>query len=150
LTIGIDEDNNTYVVDEYYVSEQTIDAIVEYVDALNEIYKFHRIYADPSAVNWIETARLKRLRVYEANNDIDSGLAKCKAFFKNDIIHIDRSCEHLIREIESYRYERDKFNKNLTERPIKKNDHAVDALRYAFTEFNPWHKKRPLVGGRWR
>ena len=56
---------------------------------------------------------------------------------------------NLIRELVSYLYDYDRLSSNLTEKPIKKNDHAVDALRYAFTEFNPWHRKRYLIGGHW-
>ena len=150
LTIGIDGDNNVYVVDEFYETEKTTDSIIDYVEAMNKIYKYNAIFADPSAVHWIESAKLKRLRVKPANNDIDSGIAKCKAFFKQDIIHIDKRCQNLIKEVESYQYDFDRLSSNLTEKPIKKNDHAVDALRYAFTEFNPWHRKSLLLGGNWR
>ena len=149
LTIGIDGDQNMYIVDELYVKGRTSSEIVEDVHELDKKYNFNKIYADPSALNWIEVAKQKKLRVYGANNDLDTGIAKLKMFFKNDIIHIDKSCKNLIRELESYRYEKDKFSKNLTERPIKKDDHSVDALRYAITEFNPFKKPTVCAGGRW-
>ena len=44
---------------------------------------------------------------------------------------IDKNCVNLIRELESYRYEKDVYGRNYSERPLKKDDHAVDALRYA-------------------
>ena len=44
---------------------------------------------------------------------------------------IDKNCVNLIREIESYRYEKNTYGRNYSERPVKKDDHAVDALRYA-------------------
>lgn len=149
LTIGVDADKNLYVVDEYYEKGRTSAEIVEDVHEMDKKYNYSKIYADPSALNWIEVARQKKLRVNNANNDIDSGISKVKMFFKNDIIHIDKSCKNLIKEVESYRYEKDKFSKNLTERPIKKDDHACDALRYACTEFNPFKKPTMCVGGRW-
>jgi len=149
LTMGVDSDKNVFIIDEYYETEKTTDQIVAYAEAMNHIYKFQKIYADPSAVHWIETAKHKKLRVEKADNDLDSGIAKCKAFFANDIIHIDKRCQNLVKEVESYQYNFDRLSSNLTEKPIKKNDHAVDAMRYAFTNFNPWHKPRLLIGGKW-
>jgi len=149
LTIGVDSDNNVYVVNEYYQSEKTVDHILKYILALDGIYHYKKIYADPSAANWIGMAREKHLNVKEADNNIENGISKVKALLYNDLLKIDSSCVNLIKEIESYRYERDKFNRNLTEKPFKKNDHSVDALRYAFTDFNPFRKASMCAGGRW-
>ena len=46
-------------------------------------------------------------------------------------LFISKSCPNLIREMESYRYIKDKTGLNPEERPVKQNDHAVDSLRYA-------------------
>lgn len=43
---------------------------------------------------------------------------------------ITRSSENLIREIQNYRWKKDKNDKVLEE-PVKADDHAVDSLRYA-------------------
>ena len=45
-------------------------------------------------------------------------------------IHIDESCVNLIREMPMYEWKKDR-NGELTEEPVKKNDHAIDALCYA-------------------
>jgi len=150
LSIGIDSENNAYVVDEYYESEKTLDQTVEYVMIKNIKYRYHKIYVDPSAIAWIERAKTERLRAVAADNNIDSGVARCKALFANNIIHIDRSCKNLIKELESYQYDYDRLSSNLTEKPIKKADHSCDALRYAFSEFNPFHHRRLLTGGFWK
>ena len=150
LTVGIDNDNNAYVIDEFYERERTTDSIIEYVVSMNQIYHFHKIFADPSAVHWIESAKQKKLRVENADNDIDAGIAKCKAFFKCNVIHIDKRCRNLIKEIESYEYDFDRLSSNLTEKPFKKDDHAVDAMRYSFSEHNPWHRSGILYGGNLR
>jgi phage terminase large subunit len=42
---------------------------------------------------------------------------------------VDPSCEDLIREFETYEYERDASGTQ-RDRPKKENDHALDALRY--------------------
>ena len=149
LVVGISGDNKAYILEEYYEKEQTTDVTVEEMCGLNEKYKFRYIYADPSAADWINKAKTQRLRVIEADNDIDKGVAKIKSLFKNDLIYIDRSCENLLKEIESYQYDKRSVKGNETEKPMKKNDHAVDAMRYAFSEWNPWRVKASIAGGKW-
>jgi len=147
LTLGIDKDNHIYVIDEYYRKQETTDSLVKMVEGNHARFGYNKVYADPSALNFIETARGRSLPVYGANNDVDSGISKLKALFHNDMITIDKSCKNTIIEIEGYRYARDMYNKNLTEKPVKKHDHSPDALRYGLTDFNPFKKKRSLGGG---
>jgi PBSX family phage terminase large subunit len=147
LSIGVDSNNNIYVFDEYYRKQETTDELVNMSLGKEKKYKFNRIYADPSAINFIETGRNKGLHVYGADNDVEKGISKIKAMFNNDMIYIDPSCENTIREVEGYHYGKDGFNKNLTEKPVKKDDHAPDALRYALTDFNPFKQKRNLGSG---
>jgi len=147
LVVGIDRDNNMFIKEEMYESGLVDSEKADKIYWLNERYKgFRKIYCDPSALSMIQALKNKRLRVDGADNDITSGISKLKSFFKNDIVHIDKSCKNLIKEIESYRYEKDKFSKNLTELPIKKNDHGCDALRYSITAFNPFRERRKCIG----
>jgi phage terminase large subunit len=148
LAIGITRDKKAYVVEEYYEKEQNTDVTVEVIKGWNQKYNFKRIYADPSAADWISKADTQRLPAVEGDNDLDKGVAKIKSFFGNDIIFIDRNCEFLLKELESYQYDKGSVNSNESEKPMKKNDHAVDAMRYAFTEFNPWRKDIAIFGGR--
>ena len=112
-------------------------------------YGFTRIFVDPSALSLIEALKNMRLRVYRADNNVDVGISKLKSFFKNDLIYVDKSCVNLIKELESYRYERRHQENDYSERPVKKNDHACDALRYSISEFNPYKNRRVCKGGRW-
>lgn len=98
----------------------------------------------------ISKAVTQRLNVRDADNDLDKGIAKIRSFFANDILFIDKRCVNLIKEIESYQYDKTSINSNEAEKPMKKNDHAVDAMRYGFTEFNPWRKDVFISGGKWK
>jgi len=149
LTLGVDAEKHIHVINEFYEKERTTDQIVSEISEINRIYPMRKVFADPSAQAFIEAAKLKRLRVYDADNDVDSGIARLKTFFKNDLVLVDRGCKHLIEQLQSYRYEKDRFSKNATERPLKKNDHACDALRYSVTDFNPFKKPIFCAGGRW-
>jgi phage terminase large subunit len=46
-------------------------------------------------------------------------------------LFISKRCTNLIREMESYRYIKDKTGVNPEERPVKQDDHLLDAARYA-------------------
>jgi len=148
IVVGIDKDRRANILQEYYKKGMTTDATVEVMKGWNKKYNFRRIFVDPSAADWIEKARIQKLRVYEGNNDIDKGVAKIKSLFANDFILIDRSCENFLKELESYQYDKRSLNGNETEKPMKKNDHLLDSIRYCFTEYNPWRKESMIVGGK--
>jgi len=149
LVIGIGNDNKAYLVEEYYKDGKTTDATVQIVGGLNKTYNFRKVYVDPSAADWSKKAYNMGIKTFDGNNDIDSGIAKIKSLFANDLLFIDRKCEMFLKELESYQYDKDRIRSNLTEKPIKKDDHTMDALRYVFTDWNPWRNRRMLSSGKW-
>jgi len=150
LVVGVGADNEIYVMKEFYRTGLTSRELADEVAIANAKYHFSKVFCDPSGQNAIAEMRNLKVRAADANNDIDSGIAKLKSMFRNDLIFIDKSCVNLIKELESYRYEKDKYAKNLTEKPIAKDNHAVDALRYSVSEFNPYRKKTLMKVGNWR
>jgi len=150
LTIGVTSDSHLSVVNEFYEHGKTSDDIVSEICEINRVYPMRKIFVDPSAQNIIGLMKDKHLSVFEANNDVDNGIAHLKMFFKNNVISVDYGCKNLIKELQSYRYERDFMNKNQSERPLKKDDHACDALRYGTFEFNPFKKPTFCGIGSWK
>ena len=57
------------------------------------------------------------------NKDLFSGINRVKSYFKSNKIFIFKNCVNLIREIKGYRWGKEDC-------PIKKDDHALDELRY--------------------
>lgn len=150
LVMGVDADQHLYVIDELYEKEKDSNYLTEEITEMNRVFPMKKLYCDPSAQNIIEMLKQRHIRVLEGNNDIDEGVSKLKSYFKNGIISVDFGCKNLIKELQSYRYEKDRITKNKTERPIKKFDHACDALRYGVTKFNPFRKPVLPIGGRFR
>jgi len=78
-----------------------------------------------------EPARIQDFR----NNDINMHKAIKEVLFSIDVInsydniYITKASTNLIMEWESYSWKTDKDG-NLTDNPVKKNDHIVDAVRY--------------------
>ena len=59
----------------------------------------------------------------KVNKDVFSGIARVKSYLKSGRLFIFSTCRNLIREIKSYWWGKDDM-------PVKKDDHALDALRY--------------------
>ena len=68
-------------------------------------------------------------------HDISPGISRVQSRFSKNLLYITRRCEKLLWELNRYRW--DKFasakiavRRNQKEVPLKKDDHALDALRY--------------------
>lgn len=133
LVLARDSDDNLIVLEEFYQSGLTNSEMALMVKEIIRPYieNFCCIYADPSMPAVIEEVSRHGVCCESGDNDVISGISVVKNHLKNQSLLFDKSCVNLIREVESYLYEKDTHGKNYNERPVKKNDHAVDALRYA-------------------
>lgn len=146
LTIGITKDKDAIVKEEYYIKGHTSNQIAEKLSELHKYYNYKKVYIDRTAADVIlQTSDLK-VPATKADNDVAGGIGKVKSLIRNGALHIDKRCVNLIREMQAYRYEKDKMNKNPTEKPVKQDDHAPDALRYGLTDFRAFKKGYKLLG----
>lgn len=145
ITIGVTREKEVIVLDEFYDSGKTSVQIAEKIAELDGHYHYKRVYIDPSALDLITQTKDLKVPAEKADNKVSDGIGKVKSLFKNYKLHIDNSCRNLIRELQSYRYGKDRLNKNPTEEPVKKDDHAPDALRYSLTDFHPF-REPPVIG----
>ena len=137
-----DYDGNIYVIAEHYEKLQTVEhhanKIKEISSRLNWPTRNGKIEAIiDSAANQKTLAGTKSVTelFYECdintcpyvNKDMFSGINRVKSYFKNSLgerkLFIFKNCVNLIREIKGY------FWGN-NDAPIKKDDHALDELRY--------------------
>jgi len=145
LVIGITKDKEVVVIKEWYQSGVTTPIVAEELQKLDKQYHFRKVYIDPSNPDLILQASDLRVPAEKADRNVDAGIGKIKGLFKENKIHIDESCKNLIREIQAYRYEKDKMNKNPTEKPVKQDDHSPDALRYGLTGYRGF-KRSSIIG----
>jgi PBSX family phage terminase large subunit len=136
IPIKIDSDNNYWILDEWYKSKQTTEQIAEQA----MLYKSTKVYPDPAEPDRIEILRKSGLNCREVSKDIVAGVDNVRELFKQGRIHINPDCKNLIYELETYRYPDKKPEKNEEEKPVKENDHALDALRYALYTHKPKKK----------
>lgn len=88
------------------------------------------IYVDPAAASLKIALRHAELPVLDANNDVLLGIKVCGKFIAGKNIVIHRRCERLREQIQSYAWDPKAADRG-EDKPVKKNDHAVDAMRYA-------------------
>ena len=126
IPIKIDKDSHYWIRDEWYKEKQTTEQIREVATG----FKPTKVYPDPAEPDRIEILK-KQLNCREVSKDVVAGVDRVRELFKQNRIHIHPDCKNLIWELETYRYPDKKPDKNEEEKPVKENDHALDALRYA-------------------
>lgn len=127
-----DKDGTFWVVSEWYKTGKTNHEIVEYAQSLD----VHLWYPDPAEPDRIEEMKRAGMNVREVNKDVIKGIDTVRTLFKNGRLKIHASCENLISELEMYVY-KEKKTLDEQEQPMKENDHALDAMRYALFMQNP-------------
>lgn len=119
LDIHVSDDNVWTVYKEHYAPRLTLGEHSSYLDR-DILY-----YADPSGKQELNELRALDMRVFPGNNDVSGGILKVNELIKDGRLKVSKECPHLIEEFETYHYDRE------TEKPVKEDDHALDALRYA-------------------
>lgn len=105
----------------------------EYADDLKkwlEPYAVKSIYIDPSAAAFKLELQRRGMHPVDADNDVDNGIQKMTSEMKRGALFVCSECTNLIREIEGYVWDSKSAERGYDE-PMKVNDHAIDALRYA-------------------
>jgi PBSX family phage terminase large subunit len=88
------------------------------------------VYVDPAAASFKIELRKKNLPVIDAKNDVIPGIRTTSKFISNKNIVIHKSCKILNEHIQSYAWDPKAADRG-EDKPVKINDHILDALRYA-------------------
>ena len=105
----------------------------EYADDVEEFllpYGPRAIYIDPSAAAFKAELRKRGLHTVDANNDVRNGIQMMTNEMHQGRLVVCHECTNLIREIQGYVWD-PKSAKLGYDEPLKQDDHACDALRYA-------------------
>lgn len=144
------------VYDEYYSTDTRL-TVIEHLKNISDQHPWPKnpyygvTFADPSNINCHRIASqfsqyapgYDSINLQAANNDVFSGIEYTKWLFQPDPalamgdgvarprLRIHRRCRNLIKQLISYRWEQNKTGvRDARMAPVKKDDHAVDALRY--------------------
>ena len=132
-----------YVWDSHKQGRQKTNS--EYADdvqAFLEPYSLRGVYIDPSAASFKLELQKRGIHVIDANNDVLNGITFMTSEMRKGNLFVCKSCPNLIREIESYVWD-PKCSQRGEDKPLKKDDHAIDAMRYCIfshkvSVYNPY------------
>lgn len=88
------------------------------------------IYLDPAAASLKVAMRQAGLPILDAKNDVVPGIKICSKFIAGKNLVIHKSCTTLREHIQSYAWDPKAADRG-EDKPLKKNDHILDAMRYA-------------------
>lgn len=136
--IGVTYDDKMKVLYEWFEERRTIDQIADAAEILDKDYHIRAFYCDPSEPSFIEQFRRKGMTAIPANNEINYGINAIAEKLRKQELEINKTCKNLIREFQTYQYPETRTDKPIQEKPVKVDDHALDALRYAIATFKPY------------
>lgn len=127
-----------YAVREYYYSgrdkgvQKTDEQYAQDIDTwLMDITPGQRIETiiDPSAASFIALLRRRnhRYKVLKADNDVLDGIRETANALDNGYVKIVMDCKNWQEEAAGYVWDKDCLDED---RPVKENDHLMDAMRY--------------------
>lgn len=133
---------NMWVEDVYYYDSkkhQRQKTDTEYAEDLMKFVdgKYVRsVYVDPAAASFkLECLKMGVSGLMDAENDVIDGIRFVSKYLNNGTLKICRKCTPLIHEFQSYVWD-PKSRKSGVDKPLKENDHSLDALRYCiYTHF---------------
>lgn len=91
--------------------------------------KPEKIIVDPSAASFIAELRQRGFAIKKAKNDVLDGIRVVATLLNREQIAITDICEETIKEFASYVWDEKAADRG-EDKPIKANDHCMDALRY--------------------
>lgn len=117
-------EGSNYVEEVLYQSSLTVP---ELINRLKQIVGDKApIYADAAEPKTIEEVYKAGFNIKPSDKDVWAGIVGVKSY----PLQIRHGSTNLIHEIQGYKWKKDKAD-NVLEEPVKANDHACDAMRYA-------------------
>lgn len=145
LLMGVDKDQNWYVVDEVYGIESTLEDTIPRINNIIGDKRIVLMVGDSANRDAIEvmSKTFPMAGVNKANDTkgYQLGISLVTEKLKPRMqlvgmpkpsLRVGKNCKKFIFELESYRFPEDKPDRNPSDVPIKENDHGPDALRYLF------------------
>lgn len=88
------------------------------------------VYVDPAAASLKIAMRQRDIPVIDANNDVLLGIKTVSKFISGKNLVIQKGCTTLLEHLQSYAWDPKAADRG-EDKPLKVNDHILDALRYA-------------------
>lgn len=132
LEVGF-KDDEIYILRELYVHEKDTDEIIQL--AQNMDIKKHKIMycdsAEPDRIKMWQKAGYKARPVVKGSGSVKAQID----YLKQHKIHIDGSCVNTIKEIQQWKWQKDKTSGLYIDEPVNVFDDAMACLRYCIEPY---------------
>lgn len=119
-------DKDLYAEEKIFQSHLTNSDLIPMIKQI--VKPYDPIYCDNAEPNRIEELKRSGIKAMPANKDVKLGID----FIKSRKLYVNSQSVNMLKEVKSYKYmDQGKRKGNEPETPLKLNDHAMDALRYA-------------------
>jgi phage terminase large subunit len=118
-------DGSNYVQESIYLSGITTPELIERMKAAGVTTEM--IYCDAAEPDRIDELIKAGFNAKKAVKDVVAGIVKVKSY----PLYLTTDSKNLISEMNGYKWATDNNGDILDDKPVKANDHATDAMRYA-------------------
>lgn len=128
-------DGTWVCVKEYYYSgremkkQKTDVQFADDLEAFIEGEKVKSVILDPSAASFKTELKQRGIYVKNAKNDVTDGIRTVATLLNKEEILFHEGCKETIKEFSAYSWD-SKAAARGEDKPMKENDHAMDAVRY--------------------
>lgn len=134
-------DGTLYHVHEEYATQRGIEDWCSVALQLRDGFNIKAFYCDPSEPDFIRRFNERGCRAVNANNTVSTGIQAVKRRLTTRTLLHYNAAVHTFAEYESYAWAQ--HGEQTFDKPVKANDHALDALRYAIMGVD--HGRKPLT-----
>ena len=137
-----DKENKTiYVFDEYYKSGSQLNEIAAAAKAMNVgKTKIYVDSAEPRSIQYFRNEGLNAIGCAKGRDSVKAGLM----FLQDMLIVVHPSCKNMIMELSNFSYIKSKQTGEYTEETTHEFSHAIDGLRYAYSDIYTSTKLKTL------
>lgn len=127
-----------YVLDELYMTELTNDVLATEVKKIigNQLVVCDS--AEPKSIKELRQYGVNAMGAKKGKDSVNHGIQ----WLQQQTIVVDVKCQNTKNELMKYKWKEDK-NGNVLPVPVDKDNHLIDALRYAYED--EFFEKRPVV-----
>lgn len=141
LEVGF-KDDEIYILRELYVFEKDTDEIIQIANE-REFDKRKVMYCDsaePDRIKMWQKAGYRARAVVKGAGSVKAQID----YLKQHKIHIDGSCTNTIKEIQQWKWQKDKTSGQYTDEPVNVFDDAMAALRYSIEPYRQNKKMKTI------
>jgi PBSX family phage terminase large subunit len=131
-----------YVFREFYKKGAMLADVAHAINSMGLKYVLYDPRGAQEAAELTRAYGIKNIR--PADNDVEVGIERLRVLFREKRLKIFGNCVNAIEELLTYHYNDEKEGRDSDGRPVKKHDHAMDALKYSFSrQVEGLYKERP-------